>query len=189
MVGTLTSIYRSEKSLRMQGICARYRGRPERARWGQNRRVSNPAEYFRGGARGIGTCRGKHWAVRCCATAHRSPYRHFCLVQILVTQLASYSPCTLAFTLILYHSSRARKACCSFTRLSPCILLTSSFLLNSNISHSFLSLLRISYIVPCSVSDTSSQMPLHGYILPLSSAQCFTPIRRWFWKSNLCFPR
>ena len=61
MVGTLTSIYRSEESLPLQGICARYRGRHARARWDQNNRgVVLPAEYFRGGARAIGTFSGKH---------------------------------------------------------------------------------------------------------------------------------
>ena len=80
MVGTLTSIYRGGESLSIEGIRARYRGSPARARWEQNNRsVAWPAEYFRGGARAIGTFSGKHWAVRCRATALRSPYRHFCL--------------------------------------------------------------------------------------------------------------
>jgi hypothetical protein len=48
MVATLTSIYHGEESLPIQGLCARYRGRPARARWGQNNRsVAQPAEYFR----------------------------------------------------------------------------------------------------------------------------------------------
>ena len=33
-------------------------------------------------------------------------------------QLVSYSPHTLAFKLILYHSSRARRTCCCSTRLA-----------------------------------------------------------------------
>ena len=54
MVATPTSIYHDEESLPIQGICARYRGRPARARWGQNNRsVAQPAKYFRGGARVI----------------------------------------------------------------------------------------------------------------------------------------
>jgi hypothetical protein len=82
MVGTLTPIYRGEESLLIQGIRARYRGRPGRARWGENNRsVTQPAEYFRGGARAIGTFPGRHWAVCCRATALRSHYRHFCLGQ------------------------------------------------------------------------------------------------------------
>src|SRR6266852_2283970 len=40
----------------------------------------------------------------------------------------SYSPCFLAFTFILYHSSRARKKSLLLLN-SPCLLLTSSFLL------------------------------------------------------------
>jgi hypothetical protein len=49
MVATLTSIYRSEESLSIQGIRARYRGRPARARWGQNNRsVAQAAEYIEG---------------------------------------------------------------------------------------------------------------------------------------------
>jgi hypothetical protein len=80
MVATLTSIYHSEESLSIQRICAMYRGRPARARWGQNNRsVAQPAEYFRGGAQAIGTFSGTHWAVRCRATALRSLHRHFCL--------------------------------------------------------------------------------------------------------------
>ena len=75
MVATLTTIYRGEESLRMQGIFARYRGRHARARWGQNNRsVAQPAKYFRGGARAIDA--GKHCAVHCRATALRSPYSH-----------------------------------------------------------------------------------------------------------------
>jgi hypothetical protein len=78
MVTTLTSIYRSVEPLPTQGICARYRGRPARARWGRNyRSVAEPAEYSREGARAIGTFPGKHWAVCCRATAIRSPYYHF----------------------------------------------------------------------------------------------------------------
>jgi hypothetical protein len=80
MVGTVSPIYRGEKSLPRQGIRARYRGRPGRARGGQNnRRIAQLAEYFCEEARGIGTFSGKPWAVRCPATAFRSPCRHFCL--------------------------------------------------------------------------------------------------------------
>jgi hypothetical protein len=125
MVATLTSIYHGEESLPVQGTCARYRSHPARARWGQNNRsVAQPAEYFRGGDRPIGTFPGTHWAVRCRATTLRSPYRHFCLEQnIDVMQLVIYSPHTLAFTFILYQSSRARRACCRSTRLASCLLL------------------------------------------------------------------
>jgi len=98
MVATLTSIYRGEESLPIQGICARYRGHPAaRACWEQNNRsVAQTAEYFREGARAIGTFSGKHWAVRCRATALRSPYRHFRLAQRSrdVKQPVSYSPCS-----------------------------------------------------------------------------------------------
>ena len=80
MVATLTSIYRGEEPLPIQGIRARYRGHPARARWEQdNRSVAQPGEYFREGAQAIGTFSGKDWAVRCGATTLRSPYRHFCL--------------------------------------------------------------------------------------------------------------
>ena len=76
MVATLTSIYRREESLHIQGIRARYRVRPARARWGwNNRSVSEPAEYFRGGTRAIGVYPGKNWAVHFCATAP-SPRSH-----------------------------------------------------------------------------------------------------------------
>src|SRR6266849_3062136 len=96
MVATLISIYRSEESLSIQEICARYRGRPARARWGQNNgSVARPAEYFREEAQAIGTFPGKHWAVRRRATAIRSPCRCCCLGQTLqhevqVMQLVSY---------------------------------------------------------------------------------------------------
>ena len=120
MVGTLTSIYHGEESLPIQAICARYRGRPARARWRQNNRIlAQPAEYSRERTRAIRTFSGRHWAVYCLSTALRSPYRHFCLGQRLhevdVMQLVSYSPQhSLAFTFVLYHPSRARKAsCCS----------------------------------------------------------------------------
>ena len=84
MVETLTSIYRGEGSLPMQGIWAKYRGRPARARWGlNNRSVAQPTECFHGGARAIGTFPGKHRAIRCRATALRSPNRHFRLGQRL----------------------------------------------------------------------------------------------------------
>ena len=77
MVGTVTSIYRGEESLSIQRICGRYRGHPGRARWEQNNRsVAQAGEYFRGGARTIGTVPEEHWAVRCRTTALRSPYRH-----------------------------------------------------------------------------------------------------------------
>ncbi len=66
MVATLGSFYHGEGSLPVQGICTRYRGGPARACWGQNNRsVAQPTEYFCGGAQGIGTFPGKHWAVRC----------------------------------------------------------------------------------------------------------------------------
>ena len=94
-------ISRGEESLPVQEICARYRFRPTRACW-NNRSVARPAEHFRGEARPIGTFPQICWAVRCRATALRSPHRHFCLEQKLqhevdVTQLVSYNPHTLAF--------------------------------------------------------------------------------------------
>ena len=47
MVATLTSLYHGEESLPIQGICAKHRGRPEGARWGQNyRSFSQPGEYI-----------------------------------------------------------------------------------------------------------------------------------------------
>src|SRR5229473_4736155 len=81
MVGTATSIYRGEESLPRQRIRSRYRGCPGRARGGQNNRgLTQPAEYFRGGARaGMETFSETHWAVRCRATAFRSPCHYFCL--------------------------------------------------------------------------------------------------------------
>ena len=129
MVATLTSIYRGEASLPIQGICARYRGRPARARWCQNyKSIAQFAEYFRGGAPALGTFPGKHCAVRCRTTALQSPYRHFRLGQRLrcginVMQPVSYSPSCLAFMFILYHPSRARRACWCSTRLASCLLL------------------------------------------------------------------
>ena len=55
VAASLTSIYRGEESLPIQGICARYRDRPARAGWGHNNRsVTQPAEYLHGGARTIG---------------------------------------------------------------------------------------------------------------------------------------
>ena len=54
MVGTLTSIYRGEESLPIQEICALHRGRPARARWGQNNRcIAQLAENFREGTQVI----------------------------------------------------------------------------------------------------------------------------------------
>ena len=74
MVATLTSLYHGEESLPIQGICARHRGRPEGARWGQNyRSFAQPGEYIRGGNRGVGNFHGKNWAARCRPTALRSP--------------------------------------------------------------------------------------------------------------------
>jgi hypothetical protein len=73
----LPPIYRCEESLSMQGIWARYHGRPARTRWCQNNRsVAQPAEYFRGKSPALGNFPGKHWAVRCRTTALRSPYHH-----------------------------------------------------------------------------------------------------------------
>src|SRR5882757_9760032 len=111
MVAILPSIYCSEESLSIRGICARYRGHPARARRGQNNgSVAWPAECFRDGARAIGTFPGKHWAVRCRTTAVQSPCHHFCLEQLRlqreveVMQLVSYNLCSLAFAFILYRS-------------------------------------------------------------------------------------
>jgi hypothetical protein len=82
MVAAFPSFYGDEESLPMQGICTWYCGRPARARWGQNNRsVAQLAEYFRGGARAIGSLSGKHWAIRCRATTLWSSYRHFSLEQ------------------------------------------------------------------------------------------------------------
>src|SRR5258707_5384374 len=82
MVGTVTSIYRGEESPPTQGSCASYRGHPARARGGQNNRsFALPAEYFcaRVRVRATETFSGTHWAVRCRATAFRSPCHRFCL--------------------------------------------------------------------------------------------------------------
>jgi len=82
MVGTVTPIYCGEESLPSRGIRARYRGRPARARGGQNNgNLAQPAEYFYAEARATGTVPGTHWAVCCCATAFRSPCRHSYLEQ------------------------------------------------------------------------------------------------------------
>ena len=45
MVGTHTPISCGKESLSIQGLRARYRGRPVRNRW--DRSVAQPAEYFR----------------------------------------------------------------------------------------------------------------------------------------------
>jgi hypothetical protein len=37
---------------------------------------------------------------------------------VVVIQLVSYSPCSIAFTFVLYHSSHARRAWCCSTRLA-----------------------------------------------------------------------
>src|SRR5258708_2786260 len=80
MVGTVTPIYCSEESLPSRGIRTRYRGRPARARGEQNNRsLAQSAEYFCEEARASGAFLGKHWRVRCRATAFQSPCRHFCL--------------------------------------------------------------------------------------------------------------
>jgi hypothetical protein len=64
MVPTLTSIYRGKEYLPIQEICATCRGRPARARRSRNNSsVTQTGEYFRGGARAIGTFSEKHWAV------------------------------------------------------------------------------------------------------------------------------
>ena len=116
MVATLTSIYRGEESLSIQGICARCRHRSARARWEQNNRsVCQPTEYFRGGARAIGTFSGKHWAVRCRTAALGFAYRRFGLGQrsqhvAHVMQPVSYRPCSLALTFILHRPSLAPAA-------------------------------------------------------------------------------
>ena len=134
MVATLGSIYHGEESLPIQGICARCRGRPARARWEQiNRSVAQPAEYFCGDARAIGTFSGIYWAFRCCATAPtlQSTHCYFCLGQRLrqarprveVMHLVSCSPCPLAFTFFWYHSNHARRTSCDSTHLESCLLL------------------------------------------------------------------
>src|SRR5713101_4423571 len=128
MVAPLTSLYRRDEPLPIEGICARYRGRLGRARWGQNNgSVAQPTEYFRDGSRDIRTFPGKDWAIRHRTSALRSPDRHFWLgLHVVdVMQPVCYSPCSLAFTFILYRSSRARRACCcsTFNSESPCLLL------------------------------------------------------------------
>ena len=75
MVGTFAFVCRGEVSVPIHGIW--HRSRPERARWGQNNRsVSQPAEYFRGGAQAIRAFSEKYWTVCCRTTALLSPYRH-----------------------------------------------------------------------------------------------------------------
>src|ERR1700753_4320968 len=185
MVGALTPIYGGGFSLSIQGICTLYRGRLSRARWGQNSRsVAQPGEYFRGGARAIGTLPGKHWAVRCRATALRSPYRHFSLGhEANVIQLVSYSPHT---TLLLSHSY-----CITVAAQEELVVAQLASPLTSHFSWifpvlPFLSIYRTSYHV---LSDTSSHMHMHVYILPISS---YTPSSVewcyvdwcWFWKSK-----
>jgi len=147
MVGTLTSIYRGEESLPIQGICARYHGRPARACWGQySRSVAQPAEYFRGEARAIGTFPGKRWAVRYRTTAPRSPYHHFCLAQRLQHE-ANVMKLPRKKSLLLLNSPR--------------LLLTSSFLLKISPSLPFLfSIYRTLYHA---LSDTSLHMHVHAH--------------------------
>jgi hypothetical protein len=78
MVATPTSIYCGKESPPIPQICTKYRSRPARVRLCQNNRsVAQSAEYFRGGARAIGTIPGNIWAVRYRATAFRSPCRHY----------------------------------------------------------------------------------------------------------------
>src|SRR5450631_1189434 len=80
MVGPFTSIYSCEKSLPIQAIFATYRTRSVRAHWGKNNgSVAHSAKCSRGGVPAIGTCRGRHYAVHFCATAHQSPCCHFCM--------------------------------------------------------------------------------------------------------------
>src|SRR6266403_5504553 len=81
MVGTLTSISCGNESLSIQVLCCRCRRRPPRISW--DRSVAQPAKYFCGGARAIGTFPEKYWAVRCHATALWSPFLLFCLGRIL----------------------------------------------------------------------------------------------------------
>src|SRR5229473_1245282 len=57
MAGTIAAIYFSQESLFVRGICATYRTRPARTRWGKNdRSIAHAGEYFLGGVSAIGTC-------------------------------------------------------------------------------------------------------------------------------------
>jgi len=174
MVRTLTSVYLGGESLPIQGICARYRGRPARSRWGQNNRsVAQPAEYFCGGARAMGTFPGKHWAVCCRATALRSPYRHFCLGQCGTMALTwsqcdgacelRYSQCSLTYSSCITLAPHKRSL---LLLNSPRLLLTSSFLLKIPTPPFLSSIYRTSYHT---LSDTSPHMYLHAYVLPVPS--------------------
>jgi hypothetical protein len=98
-------------------------------RAGLQRRPLTFSEYFRGGdpSRAIGTFAGKHWAISLprdgTPVASSSPFllrrvRHGVVDGVDMMRPVSHSPCSLAFTFILYHSSCARRACCCSTRLA-----------------------------------------------------------------------
>jgi hypothetical protein len=61
MVGTTTSIHSSEESLRIEAICATYRGRSAGNDWGRNNgSVALPEESLLGGIPAVGVCPGRH---------------------------------------------------------------------------------------------------------------------------------
>jgi hypothetical protein len=77
MVGTFASIYDCEEVLHIRKICISHIARLEIAHWGDDYSVAHPAEYFLRGVPAIGSCPGRHCAVRCCEKALRSIYIHF----------------------------------------------------------------------------------------------------------------
>ena len=87
MAGTITLIYHFEEPLPISRFCVTYRECPSRASWGHNDRgIARPAKHFFRGAPAFGACPGSHWAVRCHATGHRSPYSSFSLGQLEAIQ-------------------------------------------------------------------------------------------------------
>ena len=83
-----------------------------------------------------------------------------------------YSPHSLAFIFILYHSSRAATTCCYSMRVASCLLLHFSQLPLSLPSY------RTLYHIP---SDTSSHMHLlHAYVLHIYCLIPASTIERYF---------
>lgn len=118
-------------------------------------------KLFAPGARAIGTFQRKDLVARYRMTALRSLCRFFRLGQgqrfrhgVDVIHLVSCSPYALAFTFILYHSSRTRRARCSSL---------ASFLLKISPSLPFS---RPFVVYHTMLSDASSHIRLHHMYYP-----------------------
>ena len=96
-------------------------------------------------------------------------------------QLVSNSPCSLASTLILYHSSCARRACYCSTCLDSCLLLHFSWILTLSplitIHYTIHVLTHIQYVNACVLLPISSHNPLKH--------RTFYINWYWFWKSKI----